>query len=63
VQEVKEAVSNAVKGMQASLRLELHESELQVFRELGSGAFGTVYHGARRRWRSRICLLRCFANK
>ena len=44
-QQVHGRVSAAVKEMQAALQAELHEEQLQLFRRLGEGGFGTVYHG------------------
>jgi hypothetical protein len=46
VQAVHEKVAAAVKEMQGALQAELHEDQIQLFRRLGRGGFGTVYHGA-----------------
>lgn len=43
--DVHSKVSAAVKQMQGALQAELHEDQLQLFRRLGEGGFGTVYHG------------------
>lgn len=42
----KETVDTAVRKMQEALQSDLADAQLLVFRELGSGASGTVYHGA-----------------
>lgn len=48
MQAVHGRVAAAVKEMQGALQAELHcsEDQLQLFRRLGRGGFGTVYHGA-----------------
>ena len=38
-------VAAAVKEMQGALQEELHDDHLQLYRKLGQGGFGTVYHG------------------
>ena len=40
------SVAGAIMRMQSDLRGELKEDQLQIFRVLGRGGFGTVYHGA-----------------
>lgn len=44
-QAVHGRVAAAVKEMQGALQLDLHEDQLQLFKRLGQGGFGTVYHG------------------
>ena len=44
-QAVHGKVAAAVKEMQGALQVDLNEDHLKVFRRLGAGGFGTVYHG------------------
>lgn len=44
-QAVHNRVAAAVKELQENLQDDLHEEQLQLFRRLGQGGFGTVYHG------------------
>jgi hypothetical protein len=46
VHNVHGKVAAVVKEMQGALQAELHDEQFQLFRKLGQGAFGTVYHGA-----------------
>lgn len=45
LQTVHGKVAAAVRELQGALQAELHEDQLQLFRRLGAGGFGTVYHG------------------
>lgn len=40
-----DVVSSYVKEMQKAFRADLNEAQVQLYNELGKGAYGTVYHG------------------
>ena len=48
VRAARSQVASAVLAMQGELQADLHEERLHIYRVLGRGGFGTVYHGAHR---------------